>query len=264
MLTLWLLVLMIKVPVGLTPADTMRVTAHIYLSFDDGPITASRVVQQLANEDSIPINMFVIGKYVHKNDTMRALFDSLRTNPLIEIGNHSYSHANRHYRSFYLHTPSAVQDIQLNADTLGLDNDLVRLPGRNMWRLGGWARSDLESGKAVADTLALLGYRVFGWDIEWQTDSCGKMNRTATEMMKAVEQLLANRQAFTQGHVVVLLHDAMMESPWNDAQFRAFVDMIKAHGGYRLEHLSHYPAGQRPLPITLPLYKTTDHNQRRP
>ena len=225
-------------------ADTVPVSAHIYLSFDDGPVNASRVVEELVNRDSIKANMFIIGKYAYKNDTMLTLFDSLRANPFIEIGNHSYSHANRHYRLFYSNTQSAVQDMQLNADTLQINNGLARLPGRNMWRINGKTRSDLESGKAVADSLASLGYKIFGWDIEWQTDSCGKMNRTADGMMMAIEHLLRSHQTFTPGHIVVLFHDAMMESPYNYQQFREFIEKIKANKSYRLEHLSKYPSSE--------------------
>lgn len=233
------------------PADTIPVAAHFYLSFDDGPINASHIVEELVNRDSIKVNMFIIGKYVYKNDTMRTLFDSLRDNPRIEIGNHSYSHANRHYHLFYSNTPTAVQDFQLNADTLQLSNRLVRLPGRNMWRINGKSRSDLENGKPVADSLALLGYTIFGWDIEWQADSCGKMTRTADEMLVAVENMLLYKKTFMPGHIVILFHDAMMESPYNYQQFRAFIEKIKANKSYRLEHLSNYPMPLPPVPVTL-------------
>jgi len=234
-----------------TMADTTPVSAHFYLSFDDGPINASRVVEELVNRDSIRINMFIIGKYVYKNDTMRALFDSLRANPAIEIGNHSYTHANRHYHLFYTNTAAAVKDFELNTDSLHLTNRLVRLPGRNMWRINGKSRNDLESGKPVADSLELLGYRVVGWDIEWQADSCGKMTRTADEMMTVVESLLQAKKTFTPGHIVILFHDVMMELPYNYQQFRAFIEKIKANKSYRLEHLSHYPDQRTTGPVAL-------------
>lgn len=245
-------------------ADSIPVSAHIYLSFDDGPINASRVIEELVNSDTIKVNMFIIGKYVYKNDTMHTLFDSLRANPAIEIGNHSFTHANRHYRLFYSNTLTAVQDVQHNADTLQLSNGLVRLPGRNMWRINGRTRNDLENGKAVADSLASLGYKIFGWDIEWQTDSCGKMNRTADDIMLAIEHLLQSHQTFTPGHIVVLFHDAMMESPYNYQQFRAFIEKVKANKTYRLEHLSSYPAPQPVAPVIMSLSKRTDHNQKLP
>ena len=45
---------------------------------------------------------------------------------------------------------------------------IVRLPGRNMWRLGNRNQDDVRSGSSTVDEISKNGYTVIGWDLEWQ------------------------------------------------------------------------------------------------
>src|SRR5688572_30742046 len=46
----------------------------IYLTFDDGPNKGTRKVMQIANEDQVPVTVFIIGEHVfaspYQNETM--------------------------------------------------------------------------------------------------------------------------------------------------------------------------------------------------
>ena len=62
---------------------------------------------------------------------------------------------------FYKNPESAYQDFVKNENVLHMKTKLVRLPGRNMWRIGGRTINDETSGAAVADLLAKNGYSSF-------------------------------------------------------------------------------------------------------
>lgn len=126
---------------------------NIYLSFDDGPTRGSRNVNALTISDSININVFVIGRFVFKSDSSRELFELYQNNPFIEIGNHSFTHADGHYRLYYKNADKVKNEFLMNQDTLQLDPKIARLPGRNCWTINGKRRLDLEDGRAVSDSL---------------------------------------------------------------------------------------------------------------
>ena len=82
----------------------------LYLTFDDGPNKGTRKVMHIAEEEQIPITMFIIGEHVYGSRTQTATYDSLLQCKLIELDNHSYSHAfNNHYDYFYANTDSASE-----------------------------------------------------------------------------------------------------------------------------------------------------------
>lgn len=220
---------------------TRPLKAVLYLSFDDGPEKGTEAVNALALTDSVKINVFIIGKYALKDDSAARLLALYRHNPFIEIGNHSFTHADRHYRSYYRRPDEVMTDFRLNNDTLGLDNKIARLPGRNCWRIRGRNRDDLEDGKAAADSLAVYGYRVFGWDIEWHYDSSGNAVETAAQMLQKIERMINRKSSFTAGHIVILCHDPMLANAGNDSILKSFIKAVKLNGGYRFEHLSNYP-----------------------
>jgi hypothetical protein len=90
-----------------------------------------------------------------------------KENEYIEVGNHSYSHANNHYQQYYSHPEGVLLDFKRSMDTLRLTDKIGRLPGRNMWRIGGRSKNDISSGIEAADLLHQHGFSLFGWDLEW-------------------------------------------------------------------------------------------------
>ena len=213
----------------------------VYLSFDDGILKGSEVLDQTAFSDSVPLTVFLIGKNVLRNDSTRRLYEAYRRNPFIEIGNHSFTHAGGHYRRYYAHPDTVEQDFILNADTLLLTGDIARLPGRNCWRTNDRSRDDLPDGKAAADSLRALHYRVFGWDMEWSYNGAGRLVGTADEMLGRIDRMAQRKNSFTANHIVLLLHDPLLQDSSNVAEIREFIHKLKVKGNYRLEQLGKYP-----------------------
>ncbi|HTQ63179.1 MAG TPA: polysaccharide deacetylase family protein [Puia sp.] len=222
-------------------SDTIATVYTLYLSFDDGPVRASREVSEVAMSDSIHISVFLIGRYAFRDDSSWQLFQLYRNNPFIEIGNHSFSHANNHYRLFYKKPEEVKADFLMNYDTLGLESRIARLPGRNSWRINGRERDDLPDVKASADSLANMGYRVFGWDIEWHYNSEGKMIENADQIFEKIQRITLHKSSFTAGNIIILCHDPMLADSSNKAELESFIQKIKSNTHYRFESLDKYP-----------------------
>jgi peptidoglycan/xylan/chitin deacetylase (PgdA/CDA1 family) len=221
-----------------TSGDTSII---IYLTFDDGPVKESEELVKIALKDSIPINLFVVGEKVFANDTMKRLFRSYFTNPFIEIGNHSFTHANKKYQQYYKNTEKVVEDFKLNADTLHLTNKIARLPGRNTWRINNKSRTDLEDTNAAADSLAAIGYSIFGWDLEWRycSDSCMEVQE-ADLLLKDIENSFHNKKTFSNNSIILLAHDPMFGTRNNRQQLELFIQAVKKRTNYRFGKLDAY------------------------
>ncbi len=217
-------------------------TTSIYLTIDDGPSPASFYLSNKAMADSIYLTMFVIGDSVFKNSSNKIFFDLYQLNPFIEIGNHSYSHANGHYRLYYKDSAKVIADFLKNADTLHNTNMIARLPGRNTWRINGRAKTDLADDSSSANGLLRINYRVFGWDIEWtcKTDSVHGIEN-ADSVIAAVDRMNIKGNSFTPGNIVLLCHESMFVEPANRIQFERLIKRIKQNPLYQMKFLSQYP-----------------------
>ena len=148
---------------GTQPSDK----CYIYLTFDDGPLNGSENINDIILKEKIKISVFMVGEHVIKDKQMDTYAKYYDQNPYIDEYNHSFTHANDHYEAFYNDAEKSVKDILYNQALLKLPYKIVRLPGRNMWRLGGRSKNDVANGIQTADQLAAQGYKVMGWDVEW-------------------------------------------------------------------------------------------------
>ena len=214
---------------------------HIYLSFDDGPLQGSEDVSNAVQAEKIKINVFVVGSHVRVNERMKQYFYLYESNPFIEIGNHSFSHAHDEYRAFYADPAQVYIDFRVNENILRLKNRLARLPGRNMWRLKGEVRNDVISGASSADLLFKNGYAVFGWDLELQHDSkTGAPIQTVEDMVHLIDKLLREKKTVAESHLVLLCHDAMFRKSWRETELKELIDRLRATGEFSFHHLSEY------------------------
>jgi hypothetical protein len=69
--------------------------------------------------------------------------------PLVTVGNHSYTHANNHYRYFSSSVEDLLADLARADNSLGLKAPPIyaRLPRRNVFRLPDMLSDDLSIGK---------------------------------------------------------------------------------------------------------------------
>jgi peptidoglycan/xylan/chitin deacetylase (PgdA/CDA1 family) len=223
------------------PAEKHDSTARVvYLTFDDGPLPGSEAINRLATEKKFKASVFVVGKHTKNGkNSMRVMRDFMR-NPYIDVCNHSYTHANNQYDKFYKQADSARADFHHNQQELGLENKIIRLPGRQLWAM---QSRDLyikaSSAGKTAEGLRQDGYNVIGWDLEWH----GKgllPKETPEELMTQMDELFNNDRTWTRNNLVILAHDPMFSKPEGQVALVKLVDLIRAKG-YIIENIRHYP-----------------------
>lgn len=222
----------------LTPASLK----YIYLSFDDGPLNGSENIDSVILAERLKISVFLVGEHAEKSKQLGTYYKLYEENPFVEVYNHSYTHANNKYELFYNNPENVLADIQKNEKLLNLRYKIVRLPGRNIWRVGGRKRDDGTSGSAAADLLEKNEYKVYGWDIEWRHNaSNGIPVQSVDEMIKEIETRLENGNTFTKGHIVILIHDEMFQKKWEESELKQLIDKMRLHQNYEFEHIRFYP-----------------------
>ena len=220
----------------------VQAQVSIYLTFDDGPGPGSRQVYALADSERVNINLFIVGYRATRPDSAADAFRMHRYDSFLLIANHSFSHANSHYRAYYEDPAVVLSDFDRNKDTLKLPGNIARMPGRNFWRMDGRSEEDIVNGREAADSLAAHGYRVIGWDIEWRSDTTGgHISLSGAGMLERIDKLLRHNWTFTKGHVVILLHDQELEGKTFLEKVRELIRLGRADGRHRFEHLTTYP-----------------------
>ena len=213
----------------------------LYFTFDDGPLNGSENIDSVILAEKLKISVFLVGEHVEKSKQMDNYFKYYEQNPYIDEYNHSYTHANNHYKEFYSNAATAIADIQKNQALLKLPYKIVRLPGRNMWRIDGRKRDDGTSGATTADGLVGAGYKVIGWDLEWQHKPDGTPVQTVDQIAGEINRLRNSGNTFTKNNIVVLLHDEMFQKPWEKSELKQLLDKLRADDSYVFEQIRFYP-----------------------
>ncbi|BAV04965.1 hypothetical protein FLA_0970 [Filimonas lacunae] len=215
---------------------------YIYLTFDDGPLNGSENIDSVILAERLKVSVFIVGEHAEKSKQLGQYYKMYEQNPFVEAYNHSFTHAHDKYSLFYNNPQGVLADIQKNEQLLGLRYKIVRMPGRNMWRVNGRKRDDGVSGKSAADLLAANGYKLYGWDLEWQHHAS---NGTPVESVDAIEKslvtMLESGKTFTPGHIVLLIHDEMFQKKWEESELKQLIDRLKQHNNYVFEHIRFYP-----------------------
>ncbi|MEX6690196.1 polysaccharide deacetylase family protein [Danxiaibacter flavus] len=233
---------LVKFSVGQQPAASQPNSAkYIYFTFDDGPLYGSDGVNRVIKEEQIKTNVFIVGQHAFNSKAMMDFYKGYLANPLIEVGNHSFTHANDHYTAFYSNPDSVLRDFLKCQHSLNIPYKFARQPGRNQWRLPTVRKDDLASGAESADLLYKNGYKVYGWDLEWQHNGrTGSPLQSVDGMLAGVEKLFSANKTVKPGHLIILAHDEMFRKPGDEAKLKTLIQKLKAKG-YRFEHLSNYP-----------------------
>jgi len=150
------------------PLPKKKHKKRLYLTFDDGPNKGTKNVLHIVQDEQVPVTFFIVGEHVFASHAQAQLWDSLQMSRHIAICNHSYSHANNRYEKYYQSPDSVVADFKRTQDSLGLDNPIVRTPGRNIWRIDTLRFTDLKKSAAAADSLQQAGFvrealALIGW-----------------------------------------------------------------------------------------------------
>lgn len=221
-----------------TPIDSN--SQVIYLTFDDGPLSPTPFLTQIINEKQIKICEFAVGKHAKANKQFMGHLDAMKRNPLIEVHNHSYSHANHKYKAYYSAPAGAAKDIMDNEDIIGTNTKIVRMPGRDIWATSQIQRGWSQSGGKTAAILLENGFRVYGWDIEWEHYSNTLPKRSPEQIVAQIDDMFRHNAMQTPNHLVFLGHDEMLAKEKGREDLRRIIDMLKERN-YVFEFISHYP-----------------------
>jgi peptidoglycan/xylan/chitin deacetylase (PgdA/CDA1 family) len=214
----------------------------IYLTFDDGPNKGTQNVLDIVQQENVPATFFIVGQHVFASREQASTWDSLQHAINIEVCNHSYTHAHNHYEKFYQQPDSVVSDMEKTKDELLPDNNIVRAPGRNSWRIDSLHYTDIKKSKAAMDSLQSAGFIVMGWDLEWHYDpKTLVVNNTADELLNQVDSVFIKGKTKTPDHLVLLAHDQVYQNAEDSIQLRQFVQKLKMKDDYELSLVSSYP-----------------------
>jgi peptidoglycan-N-acetylglucosamine deacetylase len=223
------------------PKSVLDSTSRVvYFTMDDGPLQPSDVLRQVAEEKQVKISEFAVGLHALSNKKFMSHLDGMKRSPYMEVCNHSYSHAYNQYAHFYSNPQRAADDIIGNQTKLNITLKIIRMPGRDIWSTPTLKRGWKQSGGKTAEILTSEGYKIYGWDCEWEHYGSTLPKKTPENFVAMVDDLFKRNAMATPNHLVILGHDEMLIKEKGRQDFRQIVDMLKARG-YIFEFISNYP-----------------------
>ncbi len=208
--------------------------AVVYLTFDDGPLGGTDDVIAVLIAKRAKGTLFMVGDHISSEWRRQRLADA-HASEFVQVANHSTTHASGDYRGYYGNPRGVVEGFQGATRTLRITRQPVpaRLPGRNTWRVGSIVHNDPTNGGdsgAAASQLAAAGYRIYGWDVEWQM-SRGRPQGTADQVVQRIDRMAAAGSVKKAGHVVLLTHDVMFRASNHDrGKLERLIDLLRAAG----------------------------------
>lgn len=224
---------------------------YIYLTFDDGPQPGTMNVYHTLKALGVKGTFFMVGLHATFGKKMHEIVDSIRAGyPDILLANHSYTHANGHYMSFYHHHEACFEDFMKAQKSLGVERKYIRLPGNSGWVLStGIKAHDLV--RPVCKMLDSAGYSVFGWDLEWsfKRDPAGPGSvpvQSADRMIRMVENAVNDHHTHKRNALVLLTHDRMFHRDnYRDSLYKVINVLKTRHPEYVFETVENYPGAKR-------------------
>lgn len=213
----------------------------IYLTFDDGPNRGTKNLIKILNKHKINATSFVVGQHINNTKKQKSDYTDLQQDSLIEIANHSYSHADNKYTKFYQNPEKVVHDFKIVRDSLKLLNPIARTPGRNIWRINGINVTDIKASKSTADQLQKAGFKLVGWDLEWRGNSEMKLKNNHQDMLKKIDSIFFNDLEKTPRHLVLLTHDQYLHDEQSVKELDLFIQKLKESNRYVFKKISDYP-----------------------
>jgi peptidoglycan/xylan/chitin deacetylase (PgdA/CDA1 family) len=212
----------------------------VYLTFDDGPLEGTATVLRVLESENVPATLFMVGMHAKASSARAALVEKAKSMPLVTVGNHSFTHANNHYRYFYSNTEQLLADLAKADKALNLTGKPVRarLPGRDVFRLPDVSQNDHGIGPAEEDVedvdyefVAATGYYLYGWDHEWVHENSGKPVQTVDHLVSEIDHLFGYGRLVQKNKLVLLMHDEMFQSIFDgETKLRALIQALRKRG----------------------------------
>jgi peptidoglycan/xylan/chitin deacetylase (PgdA/CDA1 family) len=213
----------------------------IYLTFDDGPNQGTKNLLKILNKRNVCATAFIVGKHVYGSKTQKNDFELLKKDPLVELANHSFTHASNKYTDFYKNPQAVVHDFDIAKDSLKLFDKIARTPGRNIWRLNNTTVTDLKSSTVAANKLKEAGYKVIGWDLEWKPGQKMVLKGNHEAMLKKVDSIFFNDLEKTSRHLVFLTHDQYLTDADSINELDLFIEKLQKSNRFVFRKISEYP-----------------------
>jgi peptidoglycan-N-acetylglucosamine deacetylase len=229
-------------PAPIAPPKPKKKKKKIYLTFDDGPNKGTKNVLDIIQQEDVPVTFFIVGEHVFASVGQNQVWDSLKMAKNIELCNHSYTHAHNRYRKFYKEPETVVKDMEKTKECLLPENNIVRAPGRNSWRIDSLHFTDIRKSKMAIDSLQKAGFVVFGWDLEWHYDpKTLALKSTADELICQIDSIFYFDKTKTKDNMVILAHDQVYQKSADSLMLREFIQKLKKKDEYELALASSYP-----------------------
>jgi peptidoglycan/xylan/chitin deacetylase (PgdA/CDA1 family) len=230
-----------------TPIKYDSSKRYIFLTWDDSPQPpGTQNCAQTFRNQGVKATFFAVAAHYDIDPLRKRISDSLKKSyPQFLVANHSYTHAFRdNYNFYYTHVDSAVNDILKAQQDMQIPLKIVCLPGRNTWAGNGEFRGPKTSEK-VAKKLDSLGYKIIGWDVEWEFVKGNIPKQSATELAKEVNNKFDIGYTNQPNMKVILAHDRMFAKPQYVDSLNAFIQLLKQDPRNVFETIDHYPIVQQ-------------------
>ena len=207
---------------------------ELYLTFDDGPLRGTSNVIRVLREEGVNATMFFVAKHAERRPDLYMMAKAM---PNILIANHTYSHANGHYKYFYSSSYRVASDIE-HAQLLLGGRKFLRLAGRNVWRTPEVSRDDRAIGRigvrredSKYNLLAKEGFFIYGWDVEWHfSHKNGHPTMNANAVAKRIEMAYKKGRLAQRGKVILLAHDFMFRDKNSVRELKKFISIMRKRG----------------------------------
>ena len=213
----------------------------IYLTFDDGPNRGTESLLKILHKRNVCATAFLVGQHAVGSKKQKNDLESLRKDKLVELANHSQTHAHNKYADFYKNPALVVLDFNIAKDSLKLKNKIARTPGRNIWRLNNITCTDIKTANEAANNLKSSGYKIIGWDLEWKPTNKMTLKGNHQEMLKKVDSIFFNDLEKTSRNLVFLTHDQYLADANSINELDLFIEKLQKSNRFVFKKISDYP-----------------------
>ncbi|RZJ40559.1 MAG: xylanase, partial [Chryseobacterium sp.] len=213
----------------------------IYLTFDDGPNRGTENLLKILHKRNVCATAFLVGQHAAGSKRQKDDLESLRKDKLVELANHSHTHAHNKYTDFYRNPALVLHDFDTAKDSLKLNNKIARTPGRNIWRLNTITSTDIKTSNEAANSLKSAGYKIVGWDLEWKPTNKMTLKGNHLEMLKKVDSVFFNDLEKTSRHLVFLTHDQYLTDAYSINELDLFIEKLQKSNRFVFRKISEYP-----------------------
>ena len=213
----------------------------VFLTSDDGPLVGSKYLDQIVRDYEVPFTIFLVGKPMSSDKKLMTNLLRYKSNPYALLANHSFTHANFHYKKFYSDPKGVEEDFIKNEKYLKLTSKIGRLPGRNVYSIGDVTKGEPNALKAAKLLSKDRDYKFYGWDYELRHSSDAKITESsAIKHYNRIKELLKSGKTFRKNEIIILMHDQMFTSLESQETLGELILLLQDDEEIKLKTLKEY------------------------